>query len=148
MLRRTKESNFTELELKQIKSIDKLQDDIKILKTEITELNKDKQELKRIIEFKEVTINKLQQENQQLKENYDRIYNENCKLREEHNITDISLLDENQQLKKQKDDAAENIKKQITFCTNEAEGTVNNDKCWMAVNYLKKILRMLGEIDE
>lgn len=47
------------------------------------------------------TIIQLQQENKQLKENYDRIYNENCKLREEHNITDISLLDENQELKKQ-----------------------------------------------
>lgn len=35
----------------------------------------------------------------ELKENYERIYNENCKLREEHNITDISLLDENQELK-------------------------------------------------
>lgn len=41
----------------------------------------------------------LQQENKQLKENYGRIYNENCKLREEHNITDISLLDENYKLK-------------------------------------------------
>ena len=37
--------------------------------------------------------------NKILEENYDRIYNENCKLREEHNITDISLLDENQELK-------------------------------------------------
>lgn len=37
--------------------------------------------------------------NKILEENYDRIYNENCKLREEHNITDISLLDENYKLK-------------------------------------------------
>ena len=37
--------------------------------------------------------------NKILEENYDRIYNENCKLREEHNITDISLLDENKKLK-------------------------------------------------
>lgn len=44
-------------------------------------------------------IEELQQENKQIKENYDRIYNENCKLREEHNINDISLLDENQKLK-------------------------------------------------
>lgn len=41
----------------------------------------------------------LKQENKQLKENYERIYNENCKLREEHNITDISLLDENYKIK-------------------------------------------------
>lgn len=56
-----------------------------------------------------------------------------------------NLEKENQQLKKQKADVVEDIKKQITSCTNEAEGTVNNDKCWMAVNYLKKLLRMLGE---
>lgn len=40
----------------------------------------------------------LQQENEKLKENYDRIYNENCKLRDNHNITDISLLDKNERL--------------------------------------------------
>ena len=50
------------------------------------------------IKLEKYTI-KLQQENKRIKENYDRIYNENCKLREEHNITDISLLDENQKLK-------------------------------------------------
>lgn len=41
----------------------------------------------------------IQKENEQLKANYERLYNENCKLREEHNINDISLLDENQKLK-------------------------------------------------
>ena len=41
----------------------------------------------------------LQQENKQLKENYERIYNENCILREKHNISDIDLLDENYRLK-------------------------------------------------
>lgn len=44
-------------------------------------------------------IENLQQENKQLKANYERLYNENCKLREEHNINDISLLDENYRLK-------------------------------------------------
>ena len=43
---------------------------------------------------------KLQQENKQLEENYDRIYNENCILREKHNINDIGLLDENYKLQK------------------------------------------------
>ena len=33
------------------------------------------------------------------KENYERIYNENCILREEHDINDIDLLDENTKLK-------------------------------------------------
>lgn len=81
----------------------------------------------------------LEKENQQLKENYDRIYNENCKLREEHNITDISLLDENQQLKKQKDDVVEYIKKQNKFIQGcDIYQPLNKDI----------ILRMLGEIDE
>ena len=67
---------------------------VKQLEQEIDNLKKINEEHKKI-------NGKLQQENKQLKENYERIYNENCKLREEHNITDISLLDENQQLKKQ-----------------------------------------------
>ena len=41
----------------------------------------------------------LLEENKNLKENYERIYNENCILREKHNINDIDLLDENNQLK-------------------------------------------------
>ena len=44
-------------------------------------------------------IEQLQRENKQLKENYERIYNENCILREKHNINDIGLLDENYKLK-------------------------------------------------
>lgn len=43
--------------------------------------------------------NDLEDEYEELKSNYDRIYNENCKLREDHNINDISLLDENYKLK-------------------------------------------------
>ena len=46
------------------------------------------------------TIKELKQENQKLKENYERIYNENCILREKHNINDIGLLDENYKLNK------------------------------------------------
>lgn len=44
-----------------------------------------------------------------LQENYERIYNENCKLRKEHNITDISLLDENNRLKGSLNTAIEDI---------------------------------------
>ena len=33
-----------------------------------------------------------------LNKEYERIYNENCKLRENHNINDITLLDENERL--------------------------------------------------
>lgn len=55
------------------------------------------------------TIMQLQQENQKLKENYERIYNENCILREKHNINDIGLLDENYKLKQIIDKAIEYI---------------------------------------
>ena len=49
-------------------------------------------------------IEQLQQENKQLEENYDRIYNENCILREnaEHNDKVVDKFNwENQKLKKQ-----------------------------------------------
>ena len=82
-------------------------------------------------------ITKLQQENQQLKENYDRIYNENCKLREEHNITDISLLDENYKLKKQKDDVVSEIKRVLDIWENKPNEIATLD--------LEYLLRMLGE---
>ena len=54
-------------------------------------------------------IVQLQHENKQLEENYDRIYNENCILREKHNINDIGLLDENYKLQKVIDKSIEYI---------------------------------------
>lgn len=111
------------------------------------------------LEKAEDTIKQLQQENQQLKENYDRIYNENCKLRGEHNITDISLLDENQQLKKQKDDVVENAKEKIkryeSYINDLKNGnypspTVRQERQELIfrIKEQKDLLRMLGEIDE
>ena len=43
-------------------------------------------------------IKDLQKEIDRLNKEYERIYNENCKLREIHNINDITLLDENERL--------------------------------------------------
>lgn len=38
------------------------------------------------------------------------------------------------------------IDRQIESCTAEAEGTVNNEYCWMAINYLKKVrAELLGK---
>ena len=54
----------------------------------------------------EYKLEKLLKEHQELKENYERIYNENCILREKHNINDIDLLDKNQELKKQLHEAS------------------------------------------
>lgn len=64
----------------------------------VAELNKENQELKS--QLKGTTHCFDEEEHRKLQENYDRIYTENCKLREEHNINDISLLDENYRLKK------------------------------------------------
>lgn len=74
----------------------------KLVTTENIEINYDAFKKKELIEglatMRDIYFS-LKQENKQLKENYERIYNENCKLREEHNITDINLLDENYKLK-------------------------------------------------
>ena len=61
MKRKIKDNNFTTLELHQMKVIDELQEEIKILKTEITKLNKDKLDLKRIINIKEDTNQRLKE---------------------------------------------------------------------------------------
>ena len=58
-----------------------------------------------IIEEKNKEIDRLNKE-------YERIYNENCKLREEHNITDIKLLDENNRLKNIIDELEKWLKKE------------------------------------
>ena len=58
-------------------------------------------------------ITNLQQENERLKDNYNRLYNEDCKLREQHNINDISLLDENYDYKSRIDKAIEYFKYQL-----------------------------------
>ena len=49
------------------------------------------------VQFVKLLMTK-ERENKKLKKINNRLYNENCKLREEHNITDISLLDENYKL--------------------------------------------------
>lgn len=65
----------------------------------IKQLQQENEQLSKKIDVWNKKYNDMFDENKQLKENYERIYNENCKLREEHNITDISLLDENYKLK-------------------------------------------------
>ena len=57
------------------------------------EIVEDNQKLKNEVVYSKVEIDRLNKE-------YERIYNENCKLRENHNINDITLLDENERLNK------------------------------------------------
>lgn len=61
--------------------------------------------LNKQLEEKDKEIDRLNKE-------YERIYNENCKLREEHNITDIKLLDENNRLKNIIDELEKWLKKE------------------------------------
>lgn len=76
-------------------------------------LKKENQELKS--QLKGTTHCYDEEEHRKLQENYDRIYAENCKLREEHNINDISLLDENYRLKKGIDKAMNILKDNFVY---------------------------------
>ena len=69
------------------------------------EIVEDNQRLKNLLVYSKVEIDRLNKE-------YERIYNENCKLREEHNITDIKLLDENNRLKNIIDELEKWLKKE------------------------------------
>ena len=60
-------------------------------KNAFNEIVEDNQRLKNLLVYSKVEIDRLNKE-------YERIYNENCKLRENHNINDITLLDENERL--------------------------------------------------
>lgn len=98
-------------------------------------------------------LNCLRQENKQLKENYERIYNENCKLREEHNITDISLLDENYKIK-------DNWNKLKEYLINDINYWKEQEKEWIKLGFIKfggeannriifeKILNKMQEIEQ
>ena len=82
----------------------------------------------------------LQQENKKLEENYDRIYNENCILREKHNINDIGLLDENYKLQKVIDKAIEYIEKCLKQTPIENR-TKTDDTLDIEYEYILKILK-------
>lgn len=70
------------------------------------EIVEDNQKLKNEVVYSKVEIDRLNKE-------YERIYNENCKLREEHNITDIKLLDENNRLNNIIDELEKWLRKNI-----------------------------------
>ena len=89
-----------------------------------------------------IQFEKLQQENKQLEENYDRIYNENCILREKHNINDIGLLDENYKLQKVIDKAIEYIED-----TYYSKNTTDIDSIVLSNNELLKIRKILKEVE-
>lgn len=67
MIKRSRVSKYTTLELNQMKVIDDLQEDIKTLKLEITELNKDINAYRMVISIRDNTIERLKK---MLKESY------------------------------------------------------------------------------
>lgn len=58
------------------------------------------------------------------------------------------VLDRLNKLEKGFSKLEEELDNQITFCSLEAQGTVNNKMCWMAVNYLKSLLEKVKEYNK
>lgn len=89
------------------------------------------------INILEIDKAELTKENEQLKANYERLYNENCKLIEEHNITDINLLDENYELQQKYLNAVVGYK--TTMAEKEQLNSLVNS-CQEEIRKLKKQL--------
>ena len=76
----------------------KLKNELVYSKVEIDRLNNKVLELENINEKIGLALDSAENKVDRLNKEYERIYNENCKLRENHNINDITLLDENERL--------------------------------------------------
>lgn len=76
----------------------KLKNEVVYSKVEIDRLNNKVLELENINEKIGLALDSAENKVDRLNKEYERIYNENCKLRENHNINDITLLDENERL--------------------------------------------------
>ena len=97
-------------------------------------------------------FNEIVGEYDRLKVEYERIYNENCKLREQHNINDISLLDENNRLNniinKLEEYLKENIKITKTAIKFEILNNYDERKYKRDVALFEMILDKLKELKE
>ena len=90
------------------------------------EIVEDNQKLKNEVVYSKVEIDRLNKE-------YERIYNENCKLRENHNINDITLLDENERL----NNIIEELSKDVDMWNkkyNEQFDIINELEKWLEDN--------------
>ena len=99
--------------------------------------------LQSLFEIQNDYIDKLEEENKKLNENYDRIYNKNCILREKHNINDIGLLDENYKLKKVIDKAIKFIED-----TYYSKNTTDIDSIVLSSDKLIKVKEILKEVNK
>ena len=86
-------------------------------------------------------IRELQQQNKILKENYERIYNENCILREKHNINDIGLLDENYKLKQIIDKAIDYLEQKPVVMVNGEPREIYVEDDNKLLDILKKVIK-------
>lgn len=75
------------------------------------------------LEEKDKEIERLNKKLKEYEKDYDRIYTENCKLRQQHNITDISLLDENYRL----NNIIDELKKWLEKLKIDNQSNINNN---------------------
>lgn len=76
-------------------------------------------------------IKDLQKEIDRLNKEYERIYNENCKLRENHNINDITLLDENERLNNIINELEKELREgsfDVYFCSTNTQKTFKSNE--------------------
>ena len=116
--------------------------DLKTLLDYITNLQQDNEMYAQLKDEYEEEIKDLQQ-------NYNRIYNEDCKLREEHNITDISLLDENYKLQQEN----ERLKKDVELFKSDLISSTNTGlslitKIDKAIEYIQNNMQYDDNIDD
>ena len=88
------------------------------------EIVEDNQRLKNEVVYSKVEIDRLNKE-------YERIYNENCKLRENHNINDITLLDENERLNNIINELEKELREgsfDVYFCSTNTQKTFKSNE--------------------
>lgn len=90
-------------------------------------------------------IKDQQKEIERLKSNYEKIYNENCKLREQHNITDISLLDENNRLNNIINELEKTLNEEVKGRLNGKDNKFINEGVQLYKEYIKETLKELKE---
>lgn len=114
---------------------------LELLKEEFTKQIKDSYILNLSMVLLE-EFEKLQQENQQLKENYERTYNENRALREKDYITDTDLIYENYILSQVIEKAIE-YEEEIMYLANKTAITTQNVEIKAIRDRLEEIFEIL-----
>lgn len=99
-------------------------------------------------EIQELIQNAFQKTAKELKENPDNVFNY-LKLQEKYNevLKDkVKLKKENQELKDTLSKVKHEVERKITFCSAEAEGHINPEKCNTAIHSLRKLLEDLKDV--